>query len=370
MIGIVFVLSGWVSFLFIADQAVPTPAYEATVSKACKTRPRCFDTIGAVLEQEQGRTLTITIEAGDYDEKIYIDRPNVTLRGAGARKTRIYHALAAENAAPYHRDGWGTPGSATVSVNAENVRLENLTIENNFDYLSNNARAANDPQKLRQTQAVALFLDTESDKVLLQDVVLKGYQDTFFAHGRRAYIRGGAVYGSVDFIFGDGQVLFENVDIVNRFRGEQLPAGHIQSYITAPSTQISDAYGLVFLNCRLLREAGVPDDSTALGRPWHPTTTFSDGRYADPNAIGYAAFIHCYMDAHISDQGWTSMNGTARDGTKTAVFHPQDSRFYELDSHGPGAKSLNLHPERRKLPRPHRLKTIKKTMLGDWSPSE
>ena len=32
------------------------------------------------------------------------------------------------------------------------------------------------------------------------------------------------------------------------------------------------------------------------------------------------------------------MAGTARDGTKTDIFRPQDSRFWETGSTGPGAR--------------------------------
>ena len=36
------------------------------------------------------------------------------------------------------------------------------------------------------------------------------------------------------------------------------------------------------------------------------------------------------------------MNGTARDGTMTDVFRPQDSRFFESGSTGPGAKRRDI----------------------------
>ena len=36
------------------------------------------------------------------------------------------------------------------------------------------------------------------------------------------------------------------------------------------------------------------------------------------------------------------MNGTARDGTKSAVFRPQDSRFAEAGSKGPGAAHRDI----------------------------
>ena len=116
----------------------------------------------------------------------------------------------------------------------------------------------------------------------------------------------------------------------------------MHSFISAPSTQLSQRLGIVIYRSRLTRERGVPDGSVALGRPWHPTTTFPDGRYADPEAVGYAVFIDCRMDAHIHPQRWTTMNGTARDGSKTAVFRPQDSRFADVGSRGPAAPKVDI----------------------------
>ena len=339
------------------------------VSKDCAERTACFATISEALEETDGSPTLILIEPGDYNEKVHVTQPNVTLSGAAPDKTRLHHDLVARDAKPFHRDGWGTPGSATLTINAANVTISDITVENTFDYLANDAKDAEDPEKVRDSQAVAVFLDTDSDRVRIDNVVMKAYQDTFFAHGERAYVSNGAIYGNVDFIFGDGQVVFEAVDIVSRPRGQTLPAGEIQSYITAPSTQIADDYGLVFLNCRLLREEGVPDRSVALGRPWHPTTTFPDGRYADPDAIGYTAFIDTYMDGHIIKRGWTTMNGTARDGSKSDIFRPEDSRFYERGSTGPGAQPLDLYKERRALPSSDSLESIRDAVLGDWDPS-
>ncbi|MDT9694187.1 hypothetical protein Q5762_38830, partial [Streptomyces sp. P9(2023)] len=85
------------------------------------------------------------------------------------------------------------------------------------------------------------------------------------------------------------------------------------------------SFGLVFKDCRLKKETDVPAKSYALGRPWHPTTTFADGRYADPNAVGHAVFINCEMDDHI--YGWDKMSGKDID-QQTIWFYPEDSRFW------------------------------------------
>src|SRR5690606_26982978 len=100
-------------------------------------------------------------------------------------------------------------------------------------------------------------------------------------------------------------------DIISRVRGREFTPNSVQGHITAPSTSIKQAWGLVFINSRLLREDGVPDNSVSLGRPWHPTKTFTDGRYADPEAIGSAIYINTWMDRHVREEGWASMAGTA-----------------------------------------------------------
>jgi pectinesterase len=48
------------------------------------------------------------------------------------------------------------------------------------------------------------------------------------------------------------------------------------------------------------------------------------------------------MDRHIHADHWATMNGTAPDGTPTMVFRPQDSRFFEAGSSGPGAQARKI----------------------------
>lgn len=316
------------------------------VRQDCGGLARCFTTIQAAVDASQKDTspgpVTIDVGAGDFNEKVTIRRGNLTLAGKGRSRTRLHHALAAENARPFHRRGWGTPGSATLTIDADTVTIRNITVENDFDYLANDALPAGDRRKIDNSQAVALLLDIHSDRVLLEEVALVAYQDTLFANGGRAHVRNSLISGNVDFIFGDGQLLIENSELRSRRRSSRERDEGFQSFILAPSTQLSQPIGIVVYRSRLTREQGVSDGSVALARPWHPTTRFADGRYADPNAVGMALFIDCYMDAHIHEKHWASMPGTARDGTKTAIFRPQDSRFWESGSKGPGARRIDI----------------------------
>ncbi|WP_062062974.1 pectinesterase family protein [Cellvibrio sp. OA-2007] len=343
--------------------------YDARVDPAAESTDKIFPNIQSALDAAPTNAIEpyrILIAAGNYYEKIIIAKPNIYLIGENKQNTRIYYdAYAGQQStdtAASKGQIWGTPGSATVIVRAANVQLHQLTIENSFDFLTNDALANDDHQRIANSQAVALFLDNGSDRFLARDVRLLGYQDTLFVNAGRSWFDRSFIAGNVDFIFGKGNALFTESEIHTLGRGKpNYPHG----YLVAPSTQIVDEYGLTFINCRLTRAESVPDNSVPLGRPWHPTTQFADGRYADSNAIGKAVFIGSWMDAHITRDGWYAMNGTAKDGTKVP-FMPEDARFFEYQNTGPGAQ---VNVKRRQLTEVEVQAYTQEKILGDWRPT-
>jgi pectinesterase len=147
--------------------------------------------------------------------------------------------------------------------------------------------------------------------------VFLGYQDTLLTDAGCTSFSDCRIRGHVDFIFGAGTVWFDDCEIVARMRsngGEGRKVG----YLTAPSTLRSTPYGLVFNRCRLSKENDVPAASYSLGRPWRPMTTFTDGRYGNPDAVGQAVFLNCWMDAHIDAAGWSHMAYGTKDGGRAS----------------------------------------------------
>lgn len=300
----------------------------------------------------------IYIAPGNYYEKLTLTKPNIQLIGAGMDKTRLYFdAYAGQESEPGKT--LGTGGSGTLIIRATDIQLHNLTIENSFDFVSADALANDHPGKIRHTQAVALHLAAGSDRVLARKVKLLGYQDTLYVDAGRSWFDKSVIAGNVDFIFGAGNALFTDSEIVTRIRGKNQ---HPHGYLVAPSTLIEQEFGLTFLNCHLTREPGVPDNSTPLGRPWQPTTQFADGRYANPKAIGKAVFINSKMDSHITSDGWYSMSGTAKDGTKVP-FPPEKARFFEFHNKGPGAQ---LNSQRKQLTGDDAKRYTQENILGYW----
>jgi pectinesterase len=291
------------------------PAYDALVSRhATAGRVPVFRSVQAALDAAPAngeRVFHIHVERGRWREKLTIDKP-------GQRRP----------------DGepWGTWGCASMTVRAGRFRASSLTIENAFDYIGNLRAPQFEAIGPNGAQAVALMLDAGSQAALVEDVEILGHQDSLFVDAGRSRFRRCFVAGSVDFVFGAGAALFEDCELQSRFR----PDKPRQGYVAAPSTPLAQDVGLVFLRCRLTREAQVPARSVVLGRAWRPTREFPDGRYGDPAAVGSAVFARCWMDEHIAAQGWESMNYTARDGTRVALT-PAQARLFEFENTGPGA---------------------------------
>ena len=145
---------------------------------------------------------------------------------------------------------------ATVVVNSANCYFENITFENSWGY-----------EKQAGPQALAMY--SNNDKIAFRNCIMRSYQDTYLTSTKnvtdRHYLSDCRIEGAVDYIYGGGDVFFDNCTLFN-----VRPSG---GYIVAPSHLTTTAWGYVFSNCTL---DGNPGVVTYLGRPWHnsPKTVF------------------------------------------------------------------------------------------------
>jgi len=350
---------GWGEVRSVAN----TSGFDAVVATTQRDGTPTFATVGeaiAAAPTEGKAPFRILVTRGRWREKLTIDKPNIHFVG----EDRTGSVLTYDAAAGMPRadgDPWGTWGCASVTVRAPGFRATNLTIENAFDYVGNLAAPKFEPIGPNGAQAVALMLDAGSDRAAFDRVDFIGHQDTLFADAGRSFFRDCRVSGSVDFIFGGGNALFEQCELHSRFR----PGKERQGYVAVPCTPSAQAYGLTFVRCRLTRETGIADGSVALGRAWRPGRTFPDGKYGDPDAVGAAVYLDCWMDAHVDARGWDEMGYTARDGRRV-MLAPLDARLFEHGSSGPGA---HRSPSRRLLARVRLADYARERVLGGWAPA-
>ncbi|XEC96143.1 pectinesterase family protein [Paenibacillus tarimensis] len=287
----------------------------------------------------------IFIRNGTYYEKVTVQKPYITLLGESEENTVITFDAAAGMT---EADGskYGTSGSATLSVYGPFFTAKNLTILNSFDYMANMAKTDDDPTKIHGSQAVALKTGGFSQKAVFSHVTVSSFQDTLLADEGTQYYEHCTIKGAVDFIFGAGQAVFNDCDIISLDRKSQTNNG----FITAASTKPWHDYGFLFINSRLLKESeDMADGTVALGRPWHPSS--------DPGRNPAVVFVNTYMDAHISAKGWEPMSGHS----------PMDARFYEYGSTGPGAFQSET---RRVLSESEGVQYTIENVLDGWNPAE
>ncbi len=116
--------------------------------------------------------VVIRIAPGTYREtvKVPANKPHVTFEGTGTSRkdSVIVEGHAAGMTKPDGSGTYGTGGSATVAVEADDFQARNLTISNDFDEARN--------RQLSGQQAVALR--TAADRIRLDALIISGDQDT------------------------------------------------------------------------------------------------------------------------------------------------------------------------------------------------
>jgi pectinesterase len=296
-------------------------------------------------ERAGGRPFHIFVRPGTLVEKLTITVPNVTILGSGRRTVLRYGTHAGLK----HPDGgtWGTGRTATLTIAAPGTTLSGLTIQNSFDYIGAKRDGAGNG-----AQAVALMVAREADRTLVEDCWIKGFQDTLYLQSRARLFNCGIV-GGVDFVFGGAPAWIDRCHVITR----HVPGAPESGYIAAPSTPAAQPFGLVFSQCRLLREPGVPDRSAWLGRPWRAG--------GNMDLTGQAVFLHCWMDRHIKREGWTWMGYKGPSGEQHRLA-PQEARLFEHASRGPGAGPASA--TRRMLAPAQAARFTQAAVLGDWRP--
>lgn len=284
-----------------------------------KNRPDAFTTISEALAsvKDQKEEILIYIEPGTYEEKVTVDQPFITLEGEDAKSTIITYGDFANDTMP-DQSKRGTFRSYTMFLDAHDITLKNLTIENSAFPRS------------KAGQAIALYAD--GDRLLIENCILKSYQDTLFTGPLpptviqpggfvgpkefaprimgRHYYRNCYICGDIDFIFGSATAYFEDCEIASVY-SEVLPETEecktpTYGYVTAASTPEGTTYGYVFNRCNFTSTC--PKRSVYLGRPWRD--------YAK------TIIMNSYLGPHIKEEGfhdWNKQN--AHDSMYYAEYH-------------------------------------------------
>ncbi|KAJ9178601.1 hypothetical protein P3X46_010472 [Hevea brasiliensis] len=213
----------------------------------------------------------IYVKAGTYKENLNFPRKrkNVMLVGDGKGKTVIVGSRNADG-------GWSTFQSATVAAMGDGFIARGITFVNSAG-----------PQK---HQAVALRVG--SDKSVIFQCSIEGYQDSLYTHSKRQFYRETDIYGTIDFIFGNSAVVFQNCSIFAR-----KPSSGSKNFVTAQGrTDPNQNTGISIHNCKIGSASDLAGSKiTYLGRPWQ--------KYSR------TVIMQSFIDGSINPAGWHPWSG-------------------------------------------------------------
>ncbi|CAI9288703.1 unnamed protein product [Lactuca saligna] len=231
----------------------------------------------------------IYVTAGVYEEYVNIPKNKLYLMmiGDGINQTVITgnHSVV---------DGWTTFNSATFIVTAPNFVAVNITIRNTAGAIKH--------------QAVALR--NGADLSTFYSCSFEGYQDTLYTHSLRQFYRECNIYGTVDFIFGNAAVVFQNCNLYPR----SPMSGQFNAITAQGRTDPGQNTGTSIQNCNIQAAEDLGSTRTYLGRPW--------------KEYSRTVYIKTFMDTLIDAVGWREWSGD---------FALNTSYYAEFDNSGPGS---------------------------------
>ncbi|XP_044491721.1 pectinesterase 2 [Mangifera indica] len=215
----------------------------------------------------------IYIKAGTYNENIEVGSKltNIMFVGDGIGKTIITGSKSVGG-------GSTTFNSATVAVVGDGFIGRDITFRNTAG-----------PQN---HQAVALR--SGSDLSVFYKCSFEGYQDTLYVHSERQFYRDCNIYGTVDFIFGNAAVVFQNCNIYPR-----NPPNKTNTITAQGRTDPNQNTGIIIQNCIVTAASDLkPVESsvkTYLGRPW--------------KEYSRTVFMTTNLGSLINPAGWMEWDG-------------------------------------------------------------
>jgi len=263
----------------------------------------------------------ILIKTGNYKEVITVPKEKsfIHFKGEGADKTILTFDNYSKKLDSAGKE-YGTSGSASVFIKADNFTAEELTFENSAGI----------------DAGQALAINIGGNFAAFRNCRFLGHQDTYYAASNTLqYLRNCYIAGTVDFMFGGSTAFFEDCTLHSLRNG----------YLTAASTPQESKYGYVFLGCKLTAASSVSSSSVYLGRPWRP--------YAN------VVFLNSKMGAHIRAEGWH--NWSKAENERTA-------RYAEYKSTGEGYEKGARVPWAKELADAEASEYTKEKVLGKWNP--
>ncbi|KAJ1390765.1 Pectinesterase, catalytic [Sesbania bispinosa] len=282
-------LPEWVDRRLLQEQVVP----DAVVAKDGSGHYKTINEAVAAVKEKSMKRFVIYVKEGTYVENVELNKDlwNVMIYGDGKYKTIISGSRNFVDGTPtFHTSTFAAKGRGFIAKDIGFV---------------NSAGA-------EKEQAVALL--STSDESVFWRCSFDGFQDTLYAHSNRQFYSECDIKGTIDFIFGNAAVVFQNCKIMAK-----EPLAKQYNTITAQGKQDPNQNtGIVIHKSSI---SALDNENlqapTYLGRPWKNYST--------------TVVMQSDIGSLLNPNGWISWDPTV---------DPPNTIFYaEYQNTGPGSNT-------------------------------
>lgn len=243
----------------------------------------------AAVPKKSDTRYVIHVKAGKYVENVLLEKSkwNVMMYGDGKDKTIVSGSLN-------FIDGTSTFATATFAVVGKGF------IAKDMGFINDAGAAKHQAVAMRSGSDLSVFYRCNFD----------AFQDTLYAHSNRQFYRECDITGTIDFIFGNAAVVFQNCNIKPR----QPLANQFNTITAQGKKDPNQNTGISIQKCTISPFDNVTAP-TYLGRPWKEYST--------------TVIMQTEVGSFLNSLGWIAW--------VTNVEPPSTIFYAEYQNTGPGA---------------------------------
>lgn len=309
----------------IPEVTAGTHLYVGYSSKASnyKTVQEAVNAAAKLNPTSEETRVSIHIAPGVYREQVIVNTPYISfINDDPTQEVRLtwyygigykYYSMGSDgyynaaNAASKSAKGeasrWGS--AVALKSGADYFRAEYITFENSFNrYVTDEeiadgveasgsqsitferTKGADVTSKTATERAAAIAVEGDYSEFFKCNFL--GSQDTLFVGSAAGYFRDCRIVGNTDYIFGQGNMIFQDCQLEFAGYSDKASGGYI--------TAMKDTGKTLFYNCDVTAASGRQVGSGYFGRPW--------------GAAANVAFVNTKLqyESIITAEGWTKMS--------------------------------------------------------------
>ena len=250
-----------------------------------------------IISSGDASSLMLVLKSAKEGDKIFLpngtyDFGEVALTSISANNLSLIgesmDGTIIRNAPDKSTEGIGT--TATLLNTSKGLYIQDLTIQNALDYYAAGSAGR------------AVCLQDKGQNTICKNVKMLSYQDTYYSNrDSNFYWEDSEIHGTVDYLCGDGNVVYNRVKLVNESRKKDYRNGECTICAPYNTATTADRYnwGYVFLDCTV----ETLSETFNFARAWggEPKATYINTKVLEPSRLIPTRFTIDGMNVAAAD---------------------------------------------------------------------